>query len=283
MIACFVKDDKELDVLILTMQEIIYRSYLDHLFGSMRTEMPLFDQSLQETREGYRGMSYDIIKDFLGHEPSLTTARRTARSTNFSGFSCHWVSRLHLLFDWDDGFQRRWENRPFRARAKRFYHLLENHLGGEVADRFRRTLGQHATRCIWLIPKYDRYKLFLPIKISPNPSKARRKQLGGETASRRLMWLGGTHSRARQGRSRNSSKSSCHTWPMSGWRFLDPNTLEESPPWSGPPCSLSLAYLLKTGDELRADPSEENEASGENSSASYVGSFVFPSDESSEG
>lgn len=108
---------------------------------------------------------------------SMLPPRDTVRSTNFSQFPHSWTSRLQLLFDWDDGFKRPWDKLSYRLRARRFHHLLPRHISVDAALLYRSTLGHNAQRYIFIIPKYDGKRLYLPITISKHHSQQRKDQL----------------------------------------------------------------------------------------------------------
>jgi hypothetical protein len=71
-----------------------------------------------------------------------------------------WADLLQQLFDWDDQqkykipFRRdRWDRMQFRLITRHAYDRIQERLGAEEAMKWKDSLGLHAARFIWMIPK----------------------------------------------------------------------------------------------------------------------------------
>lgn len=154
------QNQRDLRDLILNLQQIVYRGYILHIFHILGPDhLPRLEQQSAQVRKGYGGISCDLVTEILGHPSTLSLPRETAKSTHFSRYPFTWEARLQLLFDWDDEFPGSWRNLVYRLRAPRFHDLLQAHVSVDVAKTFRESLGKHAIRYIWTIPRYDASRL----------------------------------------------------------------------------------------------------------------------------
>jgi hypothetical protein len=125
-------------------------------------------------RVGAYGLSWSLIKRLGGDLPPVlswcrglggTAARSAGRSGKGAGFSAFdntWRTRVQLLFDWGDGFERgTWEEHEFRQWPKYIYQQLVAHCLVQVANVWRRGLGEAAGAWIKLLPKYEAGKLWM--------------------------------------------------------------------------------------------------------------------------
>ena len=240
-------DTEQLHNLLLTMQQIVFRGYLHHLFTILKDHLPLLSSQHQDMRLGYHGLGYEMLEDILGHPPTLSLPRTTIRSTNFSQFPHSWTAKLQLLFDWDDGFQRTWDKLPYRLRTRRFHHLLQMHVGLNAASLYRSTLGLNAQRYIFIIPKYDGNRLYLPIKISKHHSQQRKDQLMDCTPSKRISWITVSHTIC-SGNCLSLPSFNPETENTDCLKFIDANNIQSHGHLTGSSLSLELARVIELGN-----------------------------------
>jgi len=95
---------------------------------------------------------------------------------------------LQRLFDWDDGVKRRWEHVDFRLLARECYAVLRDSASEYEAEAWRKTMGRRATLYITIMPRYERDKLRILEKASPNNSEQvqEARRLGGK----QYIWIG---------------------------------------------------------------------------------------------
>ena len=71
-----------------------------------------------------------------------------------------WANLLQQLFGWDDQYKykkpfnrERWDRMEYRLITRHAYHQIEQRMGKSEANKWKVTLGLHATRFFWVIPK----------------------------------------------------------------------------------------------------------------------------------
>ncbi len=126
------------------------------------------------------------VKPIIGHS--------TGRSCNMvevrplSLVSKSWVEKLQRLFDWEDGVTRRWDSADFRLITRESYAILRDCASENEAVAWRRAIGSQASEYITIIPRYERDKLRISEKASPNNSK--QVQQARRLGTRQYIWIG---------------------------------------------------------------------------------------------
>ncbi|SMY30587.1 unnamed protein product [Zymoseptoria tritici ST99CH_1A5] len=148
------------------------------------------DEVSPQERIGLEGLSYDLIDRATGRDPWVSPIRDGGgQATGTGGFSAWpntWEIRIQLLFDWDDGFPRTWDNRPWRVWTRYCYDALKTIPGNSpytgrpvsprIAEKWRTNFALYATRYLRVLPLYESGKLYqtcqLPAFTQP-PAPAR--------------------------------------------------------------------------------------------------------------
>lgn len=77
----------------------------------------LENDELRLAREGYNGVSFDIIHKLTGEPPHLSFLHKEPHDL---GYAYH--DRVYGLFDWDDGLPHTfWDHCYYRQLARRFH------------------------------------------------------------------------------------------------------------------------------------------------------------------
>jgi len=184
--------------LLETFRQIIYARYVKDFLDLRGEHFPGLDQLTQRERDGYWGLSYSMVVKMLEEEPHIIFPRNRITNGDRAHITIHgieWPSKLQGLFDWDDGLNRSWENKMFRQEAKWFYQLIADTMNVNAANRFRRTLGLHAARYLWIIPAWDNQYLGCVVKQSGSKfhSESTKEYWRGRTMGQRHKWLAARH------------------------------------------------------------------------------------------
>ncbi|KAF4429574.1 hypothetical protein F53441_14011 [Fusarium austroafricanum] len=142
------------------MREMVYRHFALQVIRYTCSHVIVdyeLDDELRLAREGYRGLSFDIIHKLTGEPPYLSYSHKGPHD---QGYAYH--DRVHGLFDWDDGLPRTfWDHCYYRQLARRFHSFIETHLGVADAERWKCSLGKFALPHLWMIPHYNKHSLFV--------------------------------------------------------------------------------------------------------------------------
>jgi len=143
---------------------------------------------------GIWGLYYSLVCLLEGPHVKPIIGHPTGRSRNMvevrplSLVSKSWVEKLQRLFDWDDGVTRRWDSADFRLITRESYAILRDCASENEAVAWRRAIGSRASEYITIIPRYERDKLRILEKASPNNSK--QVQQARRLGTRQYIWIG---------------------------------------------------------------------------------------------
>ena len=185
-------DADETEVILETMRHIIYAAFVRTLFTSRRRFFPGLRYLNEDELRGYHGLSMSIVTKAIQHTPKISLPKgklRNGEKAQLSRYKFDWVQRLHGLFDWNDGIDRKWENLEWRRIAKEFYSVIRDVTTVEVADIFKTTLGERAAQYLWVIPSYDGTHLIQSQKPTKHHSKATFERLKALPAAQRQLWF----------------------------------------------------------------------------------------------
>lgn len=164
-------------------QLCIFRFANDMIDRAHRTgQFPTIESNAvsDDERTGRHGLSYGLVRRATGRPPVLCFAREGQKDRNprgFGAFPLDWETRLQLLFDWDDGFDRSaWENSSWRLWTRYCYTQLGIHAPAGFAQDWKSSLGQYSQPFLTIIPQYDNTKLAIRQKLSQAAVQARRAQ-----------------------------------------------------------------------------------------------------------
>ncbi|KAJ9634939.1 hypothetical protein H2199_008803 [Coniosporium tulheliwenetii] len=132
-------------------------------FLALTMQMLQFDvknQPLQPPKdlESYNsGICYAWLRRYYSNDFTIPKPWRVCTTWKRSPT---WADLLQQLFDWDDQdrykipFQRdRWNNLQFRLITRHAFMRINEQLGLDAAEEWKNTLGMHASRFFWMIPK----------------------------------------------------------------------------------------------------------------------------------
>ncbi|EXL65420.1 hypothetical protein FOPG_18352 [Fusarium oxysporum f. sp. conglutinans race 2 54008] len=141
------------------MRKMVYRHFALQVIRYTCSHVTVDYEVENELREGYQGLSFDIIHKLTGEPPYLSYSHKGPHDL---GYAYH--DRVHGLFDWDDGLPRTfWDHCYYRQLARRFHSFIETHLGAADAERWKCSLGKFALPHLWMIPHYNKHSLFVKI------------------------------------------------------------------------------------------------------------------------
>lgn len=128
---------------------------------------------------GCSGLSWPIVFRASGYHPLLTFPTRTLNTqgrvsvrkqkpdaakigASTTAYPNSWPGKVQMLFEWDDGIARKWDELPFRKRAMYIYDQLRPQ-SPRLAEYWRRGIGQAITDYEWLlmIPYFLRDKIYV--------------------------------------------------------------------------------------------------------------------------
>ena len=164
------------------MYELISQSYSNYVLLQLHKHKQLPNLSACGPRavSGFYGLTYGLVRQAIGDlNPILSYPHGSNRNQmkdagsdgsrkKLSDFPNTWQTRLQLLFDWDDGFVRTWDNQRFRTLARRCYNRLEAAAGSEAAERWRKGIGKEVQAYINIVPVFEDSRLWRTQQANPN-------------------------------------------------------------------------------------------------------------------
>jgi hypothetical protein len=153
--------------------------------------------------QGLGGLSYSIVAKMLDMTPHIilsrgSGARGQARhgKAQFRGYDDGgWGEKLQGLFEWNDeqkDKKRGWHNKRFRILTRRYYALILEVRGREVAERFQAGLGHEAAKHLWMVPQYDKDHLAVMRKKSVHNRIETKEYLDSLSELERSNWIAAT-------------------------------------------------------------------------------------------
>lgn len=158
----------------------------------------IFTQPLsQEEREGFKGITYDMIEKLISATPYIALARGTARNgrSMFERYNTgEWVARVGGLFGIDDlpsdaRMKRSWENMRYRRLSRQLRSIIQQTWDVDTAAKFIPSVSYHAAQFLWLIPQYELDKFSSMAKPSKHNSKSTQEALRESSPMERTKWL----------------------------------------------------------------------------------------------
>lgn len=215
-------DEQELKQALTTMTQLIIKQYIRDILQKIILKRAVDDLSHADPHvrrassriadrlsdlDSYdlAGFSYQRVSSLLGFPPHVITPKlpsasgttRSGARPHFRDYNGHqwrdWPGKLQGLFEWDDDRdpqkQRGWHNYPFRLLTRRFYGVVLEKRGREVAERFRAQLGYVAAQHLWLIPNYDHEHIAVLRKSYAHNAAATRQEIETASTVERTSWV----------------------------------------------------------------------------------------------
>ena len=109
-----------------------------------------------ELQQGHHGLSVDVVHSLTGEVPHLTHVRGGKHHLGDT-----YPQRVQRLFDWGDELPRTcWDHCYYRQLARKFYDSIVSRVSHREAEQWRSTLGALALPYFWIIPNFNKHKLF---------------------------------------------------------------------------------------------------------------------------
>lgn len=148
------------------MRKMVYQQFALQVIRQTCSNLMLdsgLESEHESAREGYQGLSYDIIHTLAGEPPYLSY---TQKGPHKLGRAYH--DRVQGLFDWDDSIARTlWDYCYYRQLARKFHTSIETHLSAADAESWKDSLGRHVLPHFWIIPHYNKHSLFTTLPKGP--------------------------------------------------------------------------------------------------------------------
>lgn len=168
----YLSSTKSVSVAFDTLYQSIFQEYTQDILKVILEEPKVTPEILQMIEENpyfkKRPLSLDYYSiDLLLGEFEISIPKGENRNQlggrngkRISDFPNTWLTRLQLLFDWEDGFKRgSWENRIYRQRTRQAYNTILSKMGVKAAEIWRKNLGFEAAKYILVIPLFQTDKL----------------------------------------------------------------------------------------------------------------------------
>ena len=152
--------------------------------------------------DGFSPRSLSMLLEFRPHAVPAMAPNAQGRTRNgavphfpdYNGKGWHdWPGKLQGLFQWgddrDEKKPRGWDHYPFRRLVRRFYGLVFQHRGAEVAAGFRERLGHNAAEYLWMIPSYDHDHIAVMHKPSSHHKGETRREIQCRSQLEKTKWL----------------------------------------------------------------------------------------------
>lgn len=141
--------------IINAMRKLVYQQFTLHVIRQLPMGSHIGDVP-EDLRQGFHGLSVYSVYVITGQAPYLARTRNGNH-----GLGNTYPERLQTLFDWDDGIARTfWDHCFYRQLARRFHKSISESVSDTEADDWKSSLGRWALPYFWVIPHYDKNRLF---------------------------------------------------------------------------------------------------------------------------
>ena len=141
------------------MREMVYRHLAAQVIQLLNVVVDPNEsdqRSILQLQRGHRGLSLEIVRRLTGNVPHLIQVRAGKHHLGNT-----YPQRVQSLFDWDDGLPRTfWDHCYYRQLTRRFYDSIAGFVSPVAAEQWRKTIGTLSLPYFWIIPNFNKHRLF---------------------------------------------------------------------------------------------------------------------------